>query len=92
MGLPRSCIRMIVLCISPAGVVSGLVACCLAVLLCLPTLGAGQPGTISFAQQQLVVDEGSAMFTPVQIPLDRVGGTTGAIVVSIEASRHNPPQ
>lgn len=57
-----------------------------ALCLCLPTPGVGQVGTISFAQQQLVVDEGSTRFTTVQIPLVRDGGTSGAVVVTITVS------
>ena len=66
-----------------------MVSCCLLVLLlyCLPTPGDAQDGGfVSFAQDRVVADEGSSMFTPVAIPLLRVGGTSGAVVVSISVS------
>lgn len=61
----------------------------LVLLLCfLPMHGHAQDGGfVSFAQERIVVDEGSSLFTPVSIPLLRVGGTTEAVVVSISVSR-----
>jgi hypothetical protein len=45
-------------------------------------------GIISFTQERVIVDEGpsSSLFTPVPIPLLRTGGTSGAVVVSINVS------
>ena len=61
----------------------------LVVVLCfLPVPGLGQIGAISFAQERLIVDEGSTQFTAVQIPLVREGGTSGAVVVTITVSIH----
>lgn len=67
-----------------------MLSCCYLVLFllcCLPTPGHAQNGGfVSFAQERVVVDEGSSLFTPVAIPLLRVGGTSGAVVVSISVS------
>lgn len=54
----------------------------------LATPGYSQVGFISFAQEQIIVEEGPALFTPAQIPLIRNGGTSGVIVVSISVSNH----
>ena len=50
--------------------------------------GLSQVGTISFAQPQLLVEEGTGTITSVQIPLVREGGTDGSVVVSITV-RHD---
>ena len=49
--------------------------------LCIPVHS--QPGIISFAQERIVVNEGSALLTPVTIPLQRMGNTAGTVVISI---------
>ena len=62
-------------------------------LLCLALLPgyswAQSPGSVSFAQTRIIVEEdimSTQSFTPIQIPLVREGGTTGSVVVSIEVS------
>ncbi len=67
------------------GSVAGMVL--LLLLCCWATPGHGQAaGFISFAQDRIIVDEGPSL-TPVAIPLSRVGGTTGAVVISITVSQ-----
>lgn len=51
-------------------------------LLSVPVL-CQNSGVISFAQELVVVNEGTDLFTPIQIPLTREGGTEGSVVVSI---------
>ena len=56
------------------------------VLCCVPIPGHAQVGSVSFAQDRILVEEGTSALTTVTIPLERVGGTAGAIVISIAVS------
>lgn len=80
MGLLKSNI------LSIAGAYSRWACLLLVCFICLPKPCLSQEGSINFAQSQLVVNEGVSAdtFTTVQIPLEREGGTSGSIVVSIE--------
>ena len=56
------------------------------VLFWVPISVYAQAGSVSFAQDRILVEEGPSSFTTVVIPLERVGGTAGAIVISITVS------